>query len=98
MKPQTAKTAVIAITALNLVLVGLSSLLAVHGDGDGSSMVLVLAVGSLWVFAFAARAAVLVRRGEHAGAIDFNAKCLVYGLLVVAVLVPLATVVMDSMP
>jgi hypothetical protein len=50
-------------------------------------------VGTAW-----ARAAVLVRRGEHAGAIDFNAKCPVYGLLVVAVLMPLAAVVMDGMP
>ena len=98
MKPSTARTAVIAITAFNLLMVGLSSLLAVHGDGSHDSMVLVLALGSLWVFAFAARAGVLVRRGDHAEAVDFNAKCLVYGLLVVAVLAPLAAVVVEGLP
>lgn len=85
-----------AITALNLLLVGLSSLLAVHGDGSHDSIVLVLAPGSLWVFAFAACAGVLVRRGDHAEAVRFNAKCPVVGLLVVAVLVPFAAMVMGN--
>lgn len=96
MQPSTAKTAVIAITVLNLLLVGFSSLLAVHGDGSHASIVRVLAAGVLWVLAFAARAVVLLRRGDHAEAVSFNAKCLVYGLLVVAVLVPLALVIMDG--
>jgi hypothetical protein len=96
MQPSTAKTAVIAITAFNLLLVGASSLLAVHGDGGHDSIVVVLALGVLWVLAFAARAATLLRRGDHAGAVDFNAKCLVYGLLVVAVLIPLALVIRDG--
>lgn len=97
MQPSTAKTAVIAITVLNLLLVGASSLLAVHGDGSHDSIVQVLALGVSWVLAFAARAARLLRRGDHAGAVSFNAKCLVYGLLVVAVLVPLALVIIDGM-
>jgi hypothetical protein len=78
--------AVLAITLVNLALVGCSSLFAVGGDGSAQGIYWVLAAGSLWVLAFATRALLLASRGMHSQAVSCIAKALPYGFLALILL------------
>jgi hypothetical protein len=78
--------AVLAITLVNLALVGCSSILAVGGDGSAKGIYLVLGLGGLWVVAFAVRSLVLASKGMHSEAVSFISKALPYGLLTLILL------------
>jgi len=85
--------AVLAITLVNLALVGCSSIFAVGGDGSAQGIYLVLGAGSLWVCAFAARAFVLASKGMHSEAISCISKSLPYGFLALILLQALAVAI-----
>jgi hypothetical protein len=77
------------IVALNMVVVYGASLFGINGNGTPGSMNFVLALGALWVVAFAIRAVHLITRGDKEGGIGVAAKTLPYALLLV-VLTPFA--------
>jgi hypothetical protein len=85
--------AVLAITLVNLVLVGCSSIFAVGGDGSAQGIYLVLGAGSLWVCAFATRALILASKGMHSEAVSCISKALPYGLLALILLQALAVAI-----
>lgn len=70
--------AVILITALNLLIVSLSALLGVHGDGSAGDMPRIFVMGALWVMAFSGWGLRLVRKGEHRRGIGVSAKAIPY--------------------
>jgi hypothetical protein len=85
--------AVLAITVVNLVVVGFSSMLAVGGDGSAQGVYLVLGTGSLWVCAFTARAFALASKGMHSEAVSCISKALPYGFLALILLQVLAVAI-----
>ena len=80
LKPSTSSQ-LVAITVVNLLVVAVSSVLAIYGDGTAGGMFWVLGLGTAWVLGFAAHAFKVGSSGDERRAVRISGFTLPLGFL-----------------